>query len=214
VAIYCSKCGSEIPAGNANCNVCGASVAPAASTAVPPPAMAPPVTTGGGSSAIKIVLIIVAIVVFLGVLGLGAVGYVAWKVARAVHVNNANGEVTVNTAQGSMTANTKKSFTASELGIDIYPGAQSAEGGMRMSLPTGTMISGAFETSDSPDQVVSFYKAKAGSDAAVMEAGEGAVITLKKSEKEAVVVTVSADSSKPGGKTQIHIVHTVSAKAS
>ena len=235
MASYCSKCGSEIPAGSQFCTKCGAPAGasspvaanPAAGSAppytpVPPPpaappygsAMAAPVPARGGNT-LKIVLIIVAVVVGLGIIGVSIVGYTAYRIARStVHVNDSTGEVSIRTPQGTLSANTKGTYTAAELGIDIYPGATTAEGGMRMSVPDGTMVTGVFATSDSQDQVVAFYKGKVNSDASIMETGEGAVITAKTTEKESLVITITGNSDKNDGKTRIQIVHTVSTKAS
>src|SRR5271157_3582474 len=90
-----------------------------------------------GSSAVKIILIIVAVIVVIGILALGAISFVGYRIARAVHVSGPNGQVSINTPGGTITANQSQSYTAAELGTDIYPGAQSTTGGMKMSLPTG-----------------------------------------------------------------------------
>jgi hypothetical protein len=138
----------------------------------------------------------------------------AWRVARAFHVSGPGGQVTMSTPGGTFTANESKTYSASELGVDIYPGALSAKGSMRMDLPTGSMVTGIFVTSDSKDQVVSYYKGKFGSEASVFETGEGAVLTLTKNPQESVMVTVTAKPSENEGKTQIAIVHTKSNKSS
>ena len=172
------------------------------------------VPAGGKSPVLKIVLIVLAVFVGLGIVGVGVVGYIGWRFTRAVHVNSATGEVTVHTSQGDLSASTKEKFTASDLGIDLYPGSTAAEGGMRMSTPEGTMVTGVYSTSDSQDEVMSFYKSKAGSAAEVVETGSGAVLNVKHSDKEAIVVTVTPNSDQNDGKTKIQIVHTVSTKAS
>ncbi|MGP8174588.1 MAG: hypothetical protein ACLP7O_08580 [Terracidiphilus sp.] len=167
-----------------------------------------------GSSAVKIILIIVAIVVGLGILGLGAVGYTAWRISRAVHVNGHGGQVTMSTPGGTFSANSSENFTASELGTDIYPGAQSTRGGMKMDLPTGSMVTGVYLTSDSKQQVVDFYKGKFGSAAAVLDTTDGAILTLPISKQESVMVTITAKPSQDDGKTKVVIMHTKSNKAS
>jgi hypothetical protein len=237
MASYCSKCGSELSAGSQFCTKCGAPMAGAPSVGAsaplggnPPaggnlpvggpvpyagqqPMVAPPAPAGGNT--LKIVLIIVAVVVGLGIIGVSVVGYTAYRIARhTVHVNDSTGEVSIRTPEGTLSANTKGTYTAAELGIDIYPGATAAEGGMRMSVPDGTMVTGVFATSDAQDKVVSFYKGKVSSEASIMETGEGAVITAKTGEKESLIITVTANSDKNDGKTRIQIVHTTSNKAS
>ncbi len=216
MAVYCTKCGSEIPGGNQFCAKCGAPIpAPMAApppqpVGYPPQTMAPPARS---NNTLKVVLIIVAIFVGLGIVGLGAVGFIGWRVSRSVHVNSSTGEVTLRTPEGTLSANTKEKFTAEDLGIDLYPGSTPTEGGMRMTVPTGSMVTGVFVTPDSQDQVVQFYKGKVDSEASVMESAEGAVITAKHGEKESLVITVSPNSTKAQGKTQITIVRTIATKS-
>jgi nitrate reductase NapE component len=175
------------------------------------PAAAP---ARSGSSAIKIILIVVAIFVGLSIIGAGAFGFMVWRVARAVHVSGSGGQVTLQTSEGKVTANTSETFSASDLDTDIYPGAQSAKGSVRLSLPSGSMITAAYVTSDSKEQVIDFYKTRFGSNASVTDTGDGVILTLDKSEQESVMVTITAKSSQDGGKTQIHIVHTKNNKSS
>lgn len=167
-----------------------------------------------GSSALKIILIVVAVVVGLGILGLGMVGYTAYRISRGIHMNGPGGQVTMDTPGGRMTVNPSETFTAADLGTDLYPGAQSTQGGMRMQMPTGSMVTGVFLTSDSKNQVVDFYKDKLGSAASVMESSSGAVISLTKGQQESIVVTVTANPSRDEGKTRVTILHTISTKAS
>jgi hypothetical protein len=210
VANFCSKCGAQLSSDAQACSACGAPAAPAAVT----PAVAPaqPVAAPGqsGNNALKIVLIIVAVFVGLGILGAGAVGFFAWRVARTVHVSE--GQVTVHTPGGTLTANTTENYSASDLGTDVYPGAQSGKGSMRMTLPTGSMVTAVYVTSDSIDQVLSFYKSKFGSSASVFESPGATVLTLNKGQQESVVVTITTGSSEYPGKTEIHIVHSTSSK--
>ena len=217
VANFCAKCGTALSAGEQFCTSCGTAAAPGGAVAAPAqpiPAQrtAPPASSG--SSAVKIVLIVVAVVVGLGILSLGAIGFTAWRIARNIHVADNGGKVTFNTPGGTFTANSSETFTASDLGTDIYPGAQSARGGMKMDLPTGSMVTGIYLTSDSKEQVVAFYKSKFGSEAEVMDVTDGALVSLKKSPEESVVVTITANSSQDNGKTRFSIVHTKATKAS
>jgi ribosomal protein L40E len=212
VASFCSKCGAEIPPGAQACTACGAPQMAAA--AYPVPAAAPPARQG--SSALKIVLIIVAIFVGLGVLGAGAVSFMVWRAAHAIRMA-ANGEkLSLNVPGGSFSAGGGETFTSSDLGADIYPGAsQLRDGSMRMTLPTGAMVSAGYVTSDSKDQVVAFYKSKFGANnVTAFDSADGSVITYAKSQQESVVVTVSSSPSQYDGKTQIHIVHTTANKSS
>jgi len=211
VANFCAKCGAALSAGEQVCKSCGASA-----VAVAPPLATQPigVPVKSGGNAVKIILIIVTVVVGLGILGLGAASYAVYRFSRAVHMSGPGGQVTMETPAGKLTANPSETFTASDLGTDLYPGAQSIRGGMRMQMPTASMVTGVFLTSDSKQQVVDFYKGKLGSAANVVESSEGAVISVSKGQQESIVVTITARPSRDEGKTRVTILHTISTKAS
>lgn len=241
MANFCAKCGAEVPPYQQSCSACGAPAAaagaaytpvepapfqpvasqqstyqPAASQPAPyPPAAAP---AKSGSSALKIILIVIAIIVGIFVLGAGIVGYGVWRVAHSIHVSGSgdNAHVTFSApgGGGTISANTAETFSAADLGTDIYPGATAGKGSMRMTLPTGSWVSAVFVTSDSKDQVVSYYKSKFGSEASIFDSAASAVISLQKGKQESIIVTVSANQSQYQGKTQIAIVHTISNKPS
>jgi hypothetical protein len=221
MAVLCSKCGAGLPPGTEFCAACGTPVAasdapgaPVASAPIFTPAQPPAAPASSRSSVVKIILIVVVVFVGLGILGAGIFGFMAWRISRAFHVSGSNGQVTLHTSGGTVTANPSMTFTASELGADIYPGAQSTPGGVRMDLPTGSMVSAVFLTSDAKDMVVSFYKGKLGSDASVFDTSDGAVLSVDKGQQESVVVTVTAKPSEDDGKTKIVIVHTKAGKPS
>ena len=201
MASFCPKCGSALPDNEQVCKSCG--VAAATQGAAP---------VKSGSSAVKIILIIVGIIVLLGILGLGAIAYVGYRVSRAVHINSADGQMTLQTPEGKVNLNASQTYSASDLGTDPYPGAQSTPGGMKMDLPTGSMVMGSFITSDSKEQVVEFYKARFGASG-VLDTPDGAILTLNKSKQESVMVTVTANSKRDSGKTRITITHTINNKA-
>jgi len=160
---------------------------------------------------VKIVLIVIAVIVALFLLIGAVVGYGIWRVARAAHRISHGESVTIPGANGgSFAINSGKVYTAAELGADIYPGATAAHGSMKMELPTGSMVTGVFVTSDPRDRVVSFYKSKFGEGSGLMEGDDATVLTLKKSDKEQVMVTVSQQADRDEGKTKIAIVHTTS----
>ena len=212
MASFCSKCGVALSPDAQSCNACGAPVAASAPVVAPAQPVAAPQNAGG--SALKIILIVLAVFIGLGILGAGAFGFFVWRVAHAVHVSGSGSDVTVHTSGGTLTANTSETFSASDLGTDVYPGANTGKGSMRMSLPTGSMVSAVYFTSDSKDQVLSFYKTRFGSDASVYDSSDGTVLTVNKGPQESVVVTITRGSSENEGKTEIHIVHTTSTKPS
>ncbi len=211
VATFCSKCGTELSPGAQSCASCGTPVA--APVAVPVAAPTPIQPASSGSNTLKIILIVVGIFVGLGILGAGAFGFIVWRVAHSVHVSHSGDQVTLNTPGGSISANTSENFTASDIGTDIYPGATAGKGGMRMTLPTGSMVTAIYVTADSKDQILAFYKDKLGSGATSYESSGGAVVTAAK-DNDSVVVTITPNASEYEGKTQIAVVHTKSDKGS
>jgi hypothetical protein len=227
VTSFCAKCGAEVSADQQVCAACGAPTgawtpmaasaqpmaAPVQPVAAPAQPIAPPAKSG--PSALKIVLIVVAIIVGLGILGVGAFSYVIYRAVHGIHVSGTgqNGQVTMSTPGGTISAGASENFSASDLGTDLYPGAETGKGGARMTLPGGSWVSAVFVTSDSKDQVVSFYKSKLGSEVSVYDSADSAVLSAQKSKQESVIVTVTANKSEYNGKTQIAIVHTISTKA-
>lgn len=183
----------------------------------PPPPMggqpvaAPMPAKSGGNTVLKVLLIIFGVIVLVVVMIVAAVGYIGYRAVHAVR-EAANGHsVTIPGANGgSISLNSAKTYSAAELGTDIYPGATAIRGGMKMDLPTGSMVTGIFTTSDSKDQVVTFYKDKLGSDVSSMDFGESAMLTLKRGDKEQVTVTISNKAGENDGKTKIAITHTTS----
>lgn len=212
MATFCSKCGSELSPGVQTCSACGAPVAVLAAAPAPPQSVASPAKSG--SNALKIVLIILAVCIGLGILGAGAFGFFVWRVAHRVHVSGSGDQVTVNTPGGAITTSDSQKYTAAELGTAIYPGAEPGKGGMRMSMPTGSMVSAAYFTGDSKDQVLAFYKTQFGSQASVYDSSDATVLTVNKGDHESVVVTITKGSGDNQGKTEIHVVHTTTNKPS
>jgi hypothetical protein len=169
-----------------------------------PVAVAPPPKQG--SSALKIVLIVVGIFVCLGVLAAGVVGYGIYKVAHAVKTA-ANGQISINSPGGSFSASTTQSVSSSDLGIAVYPGATQGKGGLHMTIAGKSMVSQTYLTSDSKDQVIAFYKDKAGPNAQVMSTDAGGVISVTNGN-DALSITVLQNANSNDGKTQITIIHT------
>jgi hypothetical protein len=209
VASLCSKCGAELSPDAQTCPACGTPVVAVAVPVVQPVAVVP---AKQGSSALKIILIIIAVFVGLGLIAAGAFGYFVWRVAHAVHVAESTGKVSIPSI-GGISASTNETFTSADLGTDIYPGATAGKGSLRMSLPSGSMVTAIYVTSDTKDQVLAYYKGKLGDASTVMDTSDGAIVTLKKGENESVMVTITANSSQYDGKTQIAIVHTTSTKS-
>jgi hypothetical protein len=159
---FCNSCGATVTDGTKFCNRCGAAISaappiPAVAAAAP---MAPP-PSKGGSSALKIILIIVAVIVGLGILGIAAVGFVGYRIAKSAHVTQHGDAVKVETPFGSVETNKDPAQTAKDLGVEIYPGAAPTKNGTA-SMSFGNMhtVTASFESSDPVDKVCDFYKAK------------------------------------------------------
>lgn len=223
MASFCTKCGASLNPGSQFCTACGApqasAVTPPAAPYTPPPAGFQPNPAGPipgaaapASSAVKVVLIVVGVVVALGIVGISIFAFTIWRVAHAVHVEGNGDKVTLHTPGGTFSANQSTSYSASDMGIDLYPGAEGQHGGSKIETPNGSVMTGVFTTSDSKDQVVSFYKSKMGSGASVYDSANGALLNISKGNHESIMVTVNADPSRHQGKTQITIVHSRSAK--
>lgn len=219
MASFCTKCGAAVTPDKQFCTACGAptgAVAGYAQASPPPPQGFGPVpgapggavgAPGSGSSAAKVILIVLAVFVGLSILGACIFAFTVWRFSRAIHVDGHGDKVTLRTPGGTIVANQGTTYSASDLGTDIYPGAVTGHGSMKMDLPSGSMVTGVFVTPDSKDQVVNFYKSKFGSNASVIDTQNGAILTLSKGDHESVMVTISANSSQYEGKTQIAIVH-------
>ena len=214
MASFCAKCGTVLTTDNQFCPACGASSATGQVASAPVQQVLAPPPAKSGSSALKIILIVVAIFVGLGILGVATVGYGIWRVAHKVGISTNGDQVTLKTSDGTLNLNASQTYSASDLGTDLYPGSESVKGGVKMSLPTGSMVTGIFVTTDSKDQVVAFYKSKFGSDVSVMDMQDVAILTFKKGEQESVMVTVTSKASDNDGKTKIAIVHTTNTKPS
>jgi hypothetical protein len=164
------------------------------------------VPQGERGGAGKIILIVLAVIFALVLIVVGIIGYGVWKVSRAFH-SDKDGQVTISTPEGNFSGGGSKNYTAADLGVDPYPGAKST-GGFNMDTDKGSAITAVYETTDSVDQVVSFYKGKTGlGEQTYMNTGSGAMISYKNGETEATVITIGAANSSDNKKTTISIMH-------
>ena len=216
MASFCAKCGSALSANEQFCTSCGTAAATGSAAPAQPSAAQPGAApASSGSSAAKIILIIVAVVVGLGIIVIGGgIFAIRHYITHNIHVSGPNGQMTMQTPEGKINFNTAQTYTAADLGVDPYPGAESTRGGIKMDLPTGSMVTGVYLTSDTKQQVVDFYKSKFGGTAAVFDTSDGAMLTQTVSKQESIMVTVTANPTRDNGKTRITITHTKSNKAS
>jgi flagellar basal body-associated protein FliL len=124
------------------------------------PAAVPSATTSSqGSGALKIILIVVAVVIALGILGIGTIVFVVRRVAHNSHIQNKDGNVRVETPFGTVQSTNNPDEASRNLGVDLYPGARvlkgntATVGGMRT-------VEAEFESGDAADKVMAFYSSK------------------------------------------------------
>jgi hypothetical protein len=155
------------------------------------------------------------VVVLLGLLGAGIVGYGVWHtyntVKNSVRVNDKGDSASVNVpGGGSLSIGNSTSATASELGVPVYPGAERKKGGINMNMGSTSMVMAHFSTSDSTSQVVDFYKSKMGDGATAVATGtnDGTVLNSGGKDTDRIMVTVGTGTGDDAGKTTIVIMHT------
>jgi len=211
MAAFCTNCGAALTSSVGFCPSCGTPIAaaPAAPVqAAPPPVasyptMPPPKSS---SSVLKIVLIVIAVVVGLGVLGIGTLAFIGWRVAKSASVtSNGNGGVSVSVpGGGSITTGTASTLTEQDLGVPLYPGASlDTAGSSTIVRGTSKVVQAAYWTSDPVSSVTAFYQSKLGSGLNVMGLG-GETIMNYGSGNNTVTMMVDSES----GKTKVNVIHT------
>src|SRR5271165_6307148 len=196
---FCNSCGATLNAGTKFCNKCGAAVpagpvAPGAALSPLPPA--PPASTGGGSSALKIILIVIAIIIGLGILSVGAFSFFVYRVAKNAHLTQEGDHVKVDTPFGSVETSKDPEQTAKDLGIDVYPGAQSEKNGTT-SMTFGNMhtVTASFESSDPVDKICDFYKSRLPNATKTSDPNHCGIVSTDQNKKVMVTVNVQGDGS-------------------
>jgi hypothetical protein len=219
MAKFCTSCGSPLEETSKFCMKCGTPAgapsgpaeAPGGPASAPPPvapaagavaAGAPPAAKAG-SPVLKIVLIVVGIFVLIGVAGLVTCGYFAYKMKQKFGgvVESAR---TPSSERGTPEVQLEKGGAGSEaeaaatVDVPPYPDATATEGGGQFSFGgKGGISSQEYETSDSVDQVLAFYKDKLGSKARIQESEGKAILTLvSKNGLSTVTITRAADAEK------------------
>ena len=158
---FCNSCGATLDAGTKFCNKCGASVPAASASPASPAAPGAGTPPKQGGSAVKIILIVVAVVVGLGIIGIGTVSYIGYRMVKSSHVTEKNGKVTIESPLGSMEANSDPEETAHNIGIDLYPGAKAQKNGsVSMTIAGMHTATAVLETDDPAEQVAEFYRSK------------------------------------------------------
>lgn len=161
---------------------------PPGTFAAPPPS--------SNSKTVKAVLITIAVFVGLGVLAVGALGFATWYFGRSIH------EVP------------SASFTASDLGIAIYPGAEPSLHGSRARIAGKSLLNATYYTADPVEQVVAFYKQKAGPKALPIASRRGSAFRVSTAAGDTTTVHIMRVPDEPGGTTYITIARVIDNPAS
>jgi hypothetical protein len=171
--------------------------------ATPTPVPAPAPKSGG---ALKIILIVLGVIALVAVLGVAVLAYGCYRIAHSIS-HTENGKTTTSILGTTVTSTNSATFTAADLGTDIYPGATPTDGGSKMDVAAASIVTAVYLTSDPVSKVEAFYKDKFGSGATDFNMGATAMIIHKVSDKERVNVTVTGNNGQDG-KTKIMIQHT------
>jgi hypothetical protein len=213
---FCNACGTNIVPGTRFCSKCGAAILtsslppvapPPAVGSVPPALPVPPVAAApapaSGGGALKVILIVVGVIVLVGILGIASVGYFAWHVAHRTRVRHEGDNVKVETPFGTVQTTKDPQEAARNLGVDLYPGAKVLDEGAT-STTFGSVHTSAlnFATSDSVDQVCSFYKPKF-PNAMVMTTESNQCSIVSNDQKGMITLNVKVEE----GKTRIIITN-------
>jgi hypothetical protein len=200
---FCNSCGVSLDPGTKFCNKCGAAVSGATPGAVAAPAAGAAAPTQGSSGVLKVILIVVGVFVILGVLAVSTVAFIGWRVARNMHVKQEGDHVKIDSPFGSMETPKNPEEMARDLGVDIYPGAQTMKNGSVTASFAGIKTASAvFKSSDSVDQVSAFYKAKF-PNAMVTTSDQNRCKIIAQDQKNMTTIDIQADD----GQTKIQITH-------
>jgi hypothetical protein len=205
---FCNSCGGALEAGAKFCPKCGSTVPAGAGSPAPGPTPgsvsagpAAPVAPAQSSNALKIILIVVAVVIGLGILGVGTAAYFVHRVVSKSHVEDKNGNVHIETPFGTVESTQDSKEAARNIGVELYPGATVAEdGSANMTIGGMHTASVELETSDAPSAVNDFYRSKFPN--ANMMSAQGDHYTIVSGDKDNVTtITIEPKN----GMTRIHI---------
>ena len=140
-------------------------------------------------------------IVVLGILGVGTVAFIGYRIAQRSHIHNENGNVRVETPFGTMDTSTDPDDAARNLGVDLYPGAQVVKG-TTSNMTMGAMHTAAaeFESSDPVTTVGEFYKSRFPNANVVSSTGDHYAI-ISTDKKNMITINIEPKD----GKTRIHI---------
>jgi len=208
----CQFCGAPLEAADPAASESRPAAQPVAPVAPQPPRPAAPATVAqtpaqvkkpSNRSLPKPLLYGAAIAVFLMVFVL-----ILFFAFRSLNVFSTPNGATGTTASSPQSPSSPSSgpASASELGIDIYPGASEVDEPDRSSSSDGSSVSATFTSADPMNRVIDFYKARMVGSASIYASGTGVVVSISRNAQDSVQVGISPATG--GGKTRISITHT------
>jgi hypothetical protein len=181
------------------CPKCGVAVPPAA--AVPATVSSAPITSPQASNGLKIILIVVAVIVALGILGIGTLTLIVRRIAHNSHREQRDSNVRVETPFGTVQSTDNPDEASRDLGIDLYPGARLLKGNTAAVAGMHT-VAAEFESDDSAEKVLAFYASKfPNANVTVKDQNHYTIVSTDK--KNLVTINVIPE----GSKTQIKIAN-------
>ncbi|MGC2181966.1 MAG: zinc ribbon domain-containing protein [Terriglobales bacterium] len=197
---FCNSCGATLDGGAKFCNKCGTTQPGAAATSATPAALTP-APPQKSSSALKVILIVVAVLVVLGIMAIGTVSFIGYRIAKRSRIHNENGNVRVETPFGTVNTSNDPDEAARNLGIDLYPGAEVVKG-TTSNMTMGAMHTATadFETSDPVSTVGEFYKSRLPNANVVSNTGDRYSI-ISTDKKNMLTIHIEPKN----GRTRIHI---------
>jgi len=212
---FCTGCGNNVDPASKFCDKCGKPMSTmpatggASAAAAPARAQAAPQQPQKSGGALKVVLIIFGILVLLFVIGIAGIVGFGYYVAKQARVHQtSDGGTKIETPFGNIEAE-DPAKTAEKMGIDVYPGAESVKNGAG-SVSFGEFSAGSaqFETTDSVEQVVDFYKQQY--PKAIHTESNGNHSFSVNSKDKVVVISLTPQ----GSKTAINLAQVIAPKQS
>ena len=217
---FCNKCGAPALVDGAPSVLASAPTpapvsAPPVQNATPAPpaarqaAAAPaPAPAKKSNTALNIILAVLAFFIVIGVLGIGSCFYIVHKVRQNVtsiaeRTRPPNGTTSVPDMHLSDGGAGSQAASAATVDVPAYPGSIPTQSGGELSAgPSGSISAQEYETPDSTEKVLAFYKDKFGSKITIVES-EGKTEFNFLSASGMTTVTITRD--ERSDKTKINI---------
>ena len=139
-------------------------------------------------SGLKTALTVLGVLIVLCIVGVGAATVIGLHFARRTRVQTRGDNVRVETPFGTVESTKDPAAAARNLGVEIYPGAESV-GDNAAAVTVGKMktVNAEFESEDPADKVFDFYKKKypnatvtsaQGEHYTIVATGDSTVVTI------------------------------------